>query len=118
MPRLGILRSRGTRRQRAAGLVRRAWACRPCRLAATPLLVAAMLPALGGAALAHEQWILTPEQMATWAARPLPDLFATWSAGNIVPILAFLVFVVGWVRLGFTGARELFPALQEPAEMR
>jgi uncharacterized membrane protein YphA (DoxX/SURF4 family) len=27
-------------------------------------------------------------------------------------VLLFLVFIIGWVRLGYTGARELFPDLQ------
>jgi uncharacterized membrane protein YphA (DoxX/SURF4 family) len=67
---------------------------------------------LPGPSLAHEQWILTPEQMLEWGAKPLPELFTTWSAGNVIPILAFLAFLAGWIRLGFTGARELFPDLQ------
>lgn len=81
------------------------------------MLVAALalvvLPvALHGTAVAHEQWILTPEQMQEWGAKPLPDLFTTWSLGNVIPILAFIAFLACWVRLGFTGARELFPDLQ------
>lgn len=81
-------------------------------LAAVPTLVLTMILALHGAALGHEQWVLTPEQMQEWDAKPLPDLFATWSPGNVIPILAFLAFLACWVRLGFTGARELFPDLQ------
>jgi hypothetical protein len=27
-------------------------------------------------------------------------------------LLAFSLFIIGWVRLGYTGARELFPDLQ------
>ena len=65
-----------------------------------------------GPSLAHEQWILTPEQIRQWDAKPRPELFTTWSAGNVIPIVAFLAFLAGWVRLGFTGARELFPDLQ------
>jgi hypothetical protein len=62
--------------------------------------------------LAHEQWILTPEQVVEWNARPLPALYTTWSARNVTLILVFSLFVIGWVRLGYTGARELFPDLQ------
>src|SRR3954453_780689 len=81
-------------------------------LAAVLTLVLVVLPALHGTAVAHEQWILTPEQMQEWNTRPLPDLFTSWSLGNVIPTLAFLAFLAGWVRLGFTGARELFPDLQ------
>jgi hypothetical protein len=81
-------------------------------LATMATLVLIMLLALHGVALAHEQWVLTPEQMQEWDAKLLPDLFATWSPGNVIPILAFLAFLACWIRLGFTGARELFPDLQ------
>ena len=81
-------------------------------LATMATLVLIMLLAFHGVALAHEQWVLTPEQMQEWDAKPLPDLFATWSPGNVIPILAILAFLACWIRLGFTGARELFPDLQ------
>lgn len=81
-------------------------------LAALSTIVLIVSLGLHGTASAHEQWVLTPEQMQALDARPAPALFATWSAGNVVPILAFLAFLVCWVRLGFTGARELFPDLQ------
>jgi hypothetical protein len=61
---------------------------------------------------AHERWILTPEQISEWNAQPKPELFTHLSSGNITMISLFLIFVAGWVRLGFTGARELFPDLQ------
>ena len=64
------------------------------------------------AACAHERWILTPEQISEWYAQPKPELFTHLSSGNITMISLFLLFVAGWVRLGFTGARELFPDLQ------
>ncbi|MFL6228407.1 MAG: hypothetical protein ACJ741_06475, partial [Pyrinomonadaceae bacterium] len=76
------------------------------------IVVLVVLLALHRIALGHEQWILTPEQMQEWNTRPLPDLFTSWSLGNVIPTLAFLAFLAGWVRLGFTGARELFPDLQ------
>ncbi|MEZ5864473.1 MAG: cyclic nucleotide-binding domain-containing protein [Geminicoccaceae bacterium] len=80
-----------------------------CALAACGLIT---LLAFHGVALGHEQWVLTPEQMAEMDARPLPDLFTAWSIGNVLPILAFVAFLACWVWLGFTGARELFPDLQ------
>ena len=75
-----------------------------------PLLVVLLL--LPGTALAHEQWVLTPEQMQEWTAKPFPELFSRPSLGNLIPILAFLAFLACWVRLGFTGARELFSFLE------
>ena len=81
-------------------------------LAAVLTLVLAVLLALHGTAVAHEQWVMTPEQMQEWDAKPLPDLFTSWSLGNVIPTLAFMAFLACWVRLGFTGARELFPDLQ------
>jgi NADH dehydrogenase FAD-containing subunit/class 3 adenylate cyclase/uncharacterized membrane protein YphA (DoxX/SURF4 family) len=62
--------------------------------------------------LAHETWILTPEQIDHWNAQDLPDIFTRFSTLNVLMISAFLVFIIGWVWLGFTGARELFPDLQ------
>ncbi len=67
---------------------------------------------ISDSAFAHERWILTPEQIADWNTRPLPRLFSEFTAKNVTMISAFLVFIVGWIRLGFTGARELFPDLQ------
>lgn len=71
------------------------------------LLIAASVPAL-----AHENWVLTPAQVADWDSRPLPELFTTITpiGGLFYGVTA--VFMVGWVLLGFTGARELFPDLQ------
>ncbi len=67
---------------------------------------------LGGETVAHERWILTPQEIAEWNARAKPLIFTQISFSNVVMISLFLVFLVGWVRLGFTGARELFPDLQ------
>lgn len=63
-------------------------------------------------AWAHETWILTPEQINYWNAQKLPDIFTQLSSLNVLMISAFLLFIIGWVWLGFTGARELFPDLQ------
>lgn len=81
-------------------------------LAAVSTLVLIMLLGFPGLTLAHEQWILSPEQIREWDAKPFPVLFTSWSAGNVIPIVVFLAFLACWVRLGFTGARELFPDLQ------
>jgi NADH dehydrogenase FAD-containing subunit/class 3 adenylate cyclase len=63
-------------------------------------------------AYAHERWIMSEEQIKQWNALPTPELFTQLSAHNAGLISVFLLFVIGWVWLGFTGARELFPDLQ------
>jgi hypothetical protein len=63
-------------------------------------------------ALAHERWILSPDQITKWNAQPRPKLYSELSPLNVTMISLFLLFILGWVRLGFTGARELFPDLQ------
>jgi NADH dehydrogenase FAD-containing subunit/uncharacterized membrane protein YphA (DoxX/SURF4 family) len=67
---------------------------------------------IAGQAMAHERWILSPDQIAEWNAHPWPKLYSELSALNVTMISLFLLFIVGWVWLGFTGARELFPDLQ------
>lgn len=62
--------------------------------------------------LAHESWILTPAEMLEWNSKPKLELFTQWSATNIMLLGGVFLFAVGWVRLGFTGAREMFPDLQ------
>lgn len=62
--------------------------------------------------LAHERWILSPEQIAEWNTHLRPALFSSFSPINLIMISGFSLFIVGWVWLGFTGARELFPDLQ------
>ena len=62
--------------------------------------------------LAHERWILSPDQIAELNGQPTPKLYSELSALNVTMISLFLLFILGWVRLGFTGARELFPDLQ------
>jgi NADH dehydrogenase FAD-containing subunit/uncharacterized membrane protein YphA (DoxX/SURF4 family) len=82
------------------------------RLAVAPLVALAALLLFAHTALAHEQWIVTPEQILEWNAKPKPDLYTRWSASNVTLLLAFSLFIIAWVRLGYTGARELFPDLQ------
>jgi hypothetical protein len=67
---------------------------------------------IAGQALAHERWILSPDQIAEWNAHPRPILYSELSPLNVTMISLFLLFILGWVRLGCTGARELFPDLQ------
>ncbi|MEX2650462.1 MAG: FAD-dependent oxidoreductase [Alphaproteobacteria bacterium] len=74
------------------------------------LFVSAQL--LVAPAWAHEVWVLTSEQVAAWDARPLPELFTGVTSVNIMLYVFTAVFMVAWVLLGFTGARELFPDLQ------
>lgn len=66
----------------------------------------------GQLAFAHERWILTPEQIQDWSARQPPELWVSATPLNVTLITAFAIFTLGWIRLGFTGARELFPDLQ------
>jgi hypothetical protein len=40
-------------------------------------------------AFAHEQWILTPEQIIEFNSKPKPDLYTHWSANNITLITVF-----------------------------
>ncbi len=82
-------------------------------------LASIRLPLLGGLlpffpviATAHERWVLTPEQIAHLNALPKPALYTGLSFTNVAMITMFLLFILGWIRLGFTGARELFPDLQ------
>jgi len=75
-------------------------------------VVCAIVMVFSDPALAHETWILTSEQITDWNSKPKPDLFTHLSPHNVTMISLFLIFVVGWVRLGFTGARELFSDLQ------
>ena len=82
-----------------------------CRLALVSFALS-LLVLSSEAALGHERWILTPEQIALLNSKPKPDLFTRLSADNATMISLFLIFVLGWVWLGFTGARELFPDLQ------
>ena len=65
------------------------------------------------ASLAHEAWLLTPEQIAARNAQPKPELFTQFGVTNVTMILAALLFIVGWVRLVSARARELLPGLQE-----
>ena len=55
---------------------------------------------------------MTPAEMLEWNSKPKPELFTQWSATNIMLLGGAFLFAVGWVRLGFTGAREMFPDLQ------
>jgi NADH dehydrogenase FAD-containing subunit/class 3 adenylate cyclase/uncharacterized membrane protein YphA (DoxX/SURF4 family) len=64
------------------------------------------------ALFAHERWILSPEQINQWNSHVRPELFSNLSPINLIMISGFSLFIVGWVWLGFTGARELFPDLQ------
>lgn len=65
-----------------------------------------------GTGFAHERWVLTPEQIAEWNAKAKPSQYTEFSALNVSMVLGFLAFTVAWIRLSYTGARELFPDLQ------
>lgn len=61
---------------------------------------------------AHEQWFLTPQEFNKWYAHPQPILFTHWTATKIAIYSFSLIFLVAWISLNRTGARELFPDLQ------
>ena len=63
---------------------------------------------------AHELWIMTPEQIIEFNSKPKPDLYTHWSANNITMIMLFLLLMVRWVRLNYTGAREFVPPICKP----
>jgi hypothetical protein len=98
----------GNRRQRSnvADILRRLWP----RLSILFGFVAIIL--ITDQALAHERWILSPNQIAELNAQPRPKLYSKLSPLYVTMVSLFLLFILGWVRLGFTGARELFPDLQ------
>jgi len=61
---------------------------------------------------AHESWVLTPDEIEEWDAKPKPEVFTTFNAVSTPIYLFTIAFLVGWILLNFTGARELFPDLQ------
>lgn len=77
-----------------------------------PLMLISLVAAAPSGALAHEAWVLSAEQMAEWDAKPLPDILTNPTAGAWTIYVLSLLFVVGWVLLHRSGARELFPDLQ------
>src|SRR5436309_11112855 len=76
------------------------------------LSLAACLLLFPVAALAHEAWVLTPQQVASRNAEPLPLIFTNLNATNVSMYVGTLLVLVGWISLNYTGARELFPDLQ------
>lgn len=50
--------------------------------------------------------------MAEWTAKPLPEIFTQFDSVNIPMVIFTALFLVGWILLKYTGARELFPDLQ------
>jgi NADH dehydrogenase FAD-containing subunit/uncharacterized membrane protein YphA (DoxX/SURF4 family) len=97
---------------KASRFGRRRLFCRICDHAVSRSALFAVLLAASLTLLAHEGWILTPAEMLEWNSKPKPNLFTEWSATNIVVIGGALLFAMVWVRLGYTGAREMFPDLQ------
>ena len=76
-------------------------------------LITLFLPTLAPQeVIAHESWVLTPEEIADWNSRPKPEMFTSFNAINISMYLFTALFLVGWTLLNYTGARELFPDLQ------
>lgn len=73
------------------------------------MLVSCLLPL---DAFAHERWILSDGQILEWSEKPNPALWREIGWINGVLLFGFSFFTAGWIWLGFTGARELFPDLQ------
>jgi NADH dehydrogenase FAD-containing subunit/uncharacterized membrane protein YphA (DoxX/SURF4 family) len=61
---------------------------------------------------AHERWILTPTQVLEWNTKPKPDTYTQFSLTNFSILGIAFLFTLGWVRLNFSGAREMLPDLQ------
>ena len=78
----------------------------------TRILLAVTALISAGVGFAHEPWILKPDEIQQALAQPKPAWFTQLNAANITLIAAFGLFCIGWIRLGFTGAKELFPDLQ------
>ncbi|MGI9303531.1 MAG: hypothetical protein ACR2RB_12605 [Gammaproteobacteria bacterium] len=55
---------------------------------------------------------MTPSQIADWNARALPTIFTQLNATNLMLLVVAAVVLFGWIMLGRTGAKELFPVLQ------
>jgi NADH dehydrogenase FAD-containing subunit len=62
--------------------------------------------------IAHEKWVLTPEQINQLNAQPRPYIFTHLTPVNMAMYAFILLFMLGWITLNYTGARELFPDLQ------
>lgn len=62
---------------------------------------------------AHEQWFLTPQQIADFNAKPKPTVFTELDKINVLIFSLTLLFMCGWILLGRTGARELFPNFRQ-----
>jgi len=78
------------------------------------LLASALVLALPGTGLAHEAWLLTPEHMADWNARPKPELFTHLTGTNAVMLAAAVLGIVGWVLLATAGRGRLAQAWTWP----
>src|SRR5579863_1482462 len=61
---------------------------------------------------AHENWVLTPQQIHDLNALPRPYIFTHLTPLNFAMLLITAVVVLGYVALNRTGAREMFPDLQ------
>lgn len=66
----------------------------PCLMVA--LSLASLLP---GTVLAHEAWLLTPDQIARLNTQPRPELFTRVSATNAAMLAAAVAGIVGWLAL-------------------
>ena len=75
-------------------------------------VVAVLVLILAVGAGAHEAWVLTPAEISEWNAWPLPASFTRLDLVNGSMYLVTVLFLLAWISLNYTGARELFPDLQ------
>lgn len=62
--------------------------------------------------LGHERWVLTPSQILAWNARPKPELYTSLGPATLLVIGLSILVMVSLVHLHYSGANEIFPALQ------
>ena len=49
------------------------------------------------AAVAHEAWVLSPQEMEKLNAEPLPPIFTHLNAINVSMYVGTLLFLMGWI---------------------
>ena len=103
---------------------RRIFACEPCARVVPLRTLRYLLPLLPVAwsallligltarpVMAHEAWLLTPEQIAAWDARPKPLLFTRLTVTNAAMLFAGVVAITFWLLLAATDALNRSPGL-------
>ncbi|WP_126455082.1 hypothetical protein [Sulfuriflexus mobilis] len=81
------------------------------RYGAFVLLVTFLLMA-SGSTLAHESWLLTPEQMLEWNMKPRPEIFTKFTFVNTSLLIFSTLFFGVWLWWDQKENRLLYPGLQ------